>query len=397
MALALAPELETFRFEVRDFIERNLDPETRRKVDQGLRLTKDDYVTWYRTLGRKGWLTPGWPVEHGGTGWSTLQRYIFDEEAALHGAPPVTAGINMIGPVLIAFGSEEQKRTYLPRMRAGDLWWAQGFSEPGSGSDLASLATRAKRDGDHYIVSGTKIWTTQAHYSDMMFALVKTDLSVKPQRGISMLLIDMKSPGLTIQPIRTIDGGADLYQCFLDDVRVPVANLVGEEGKGWTCAKYLLGFERHGIAGVGLTKRLLRRLRRVAASEQVNGVSLLDTPAMRERITGLEVDLLALEYTSLRMVQESEGKGPGVEASLLKIRGTEIRQAIFECLCDVVGPALVPYDDQACREGWGDREPIGPAHALTVGMNYLDGRKITIYGGANEIQRNVLAKSILGL
>ncbi len=397
MKFAFSAEMEIFRDEVRAFIREKLSPETRRRVEEGRRLDKADYVQWYRALHAKGWITPGWPKEHGGTGWTALQRYIFEEEVALGAAPPVTAGINMIGPVLIAFGTEEQKRKYLPAMRQGDLWWAQGFSEPGSGSDLASLATRAVLDGDAYVVNGTKIWQTQAHYAEMMFALVRTKPDVKPQEGISMMLIDMKSPGLSIHHIKTIDGGQELYQCFFDNVRVPVANLVGEDGKGWSYAKFLLGFERHGIAGIGLAKRQLNRLKRLAASETSDGRPLIEKPRFRDRIATLEIELLALEYTSIRLLQEGEGKGPGVESSLLKIKGTELRQEIFEMLSEVVGPYIIPYDNDVVRSGWGHDEPVGPDYAATLASNYLDSRKISIYGGANEIQRNVLAKSILGL
>ncbi len=399
MKFAFSPELEAFRAEVRAFVGAKLSPQTRQRVEEGRRLDKEDYVGWYRALHAQGWITPGWPVEHGGTGWTALQRYFFDEELALGGAPPVTAGINMIGPVLMAFGSDEQKAKYLPAMRAGNLWWAQGFSEAGAGSDLASLTTRAIRQGDEYVVNGTKIWQTQAHYSDMMFTLVRTKFDCKPQEGISMLLIDMKTPGLKIEPIRTIDGGQELYQCFLDDVRVPVANLVGEDGKGWNYAKYLLGFERYGIAGVGLAKRQLARLKRVAAAEVDGGRALIEQPRFRDRIAQIEIELLALEYTSLRLLQESEaggGSGPGVEASLLKIKGTELRQEIYEMLVEAIGPYGVPYDNEVVRHGWGDEAPVGPAHAATIASNYLDQRKISIYGGANEIQRNVLAQAILG-
>ena len=397
MKFAFSAEMEVFRDEVRAFIREKLSPETRCRVEEGRRLDKADYVQWYRALHAKGWITPGWPKEHGGTGWTALQRYIFEEEIALGAAPPVTAGINMIGPVLIAFGTEEQKRKYLPAMRQGDLWWAQGFSEPGSGSDLASLATRAVLDGDAYVVNGTKIWQTQAHYAEMMFALVRTRPDVKPQEGISMMLIDMKSPGLSIHHIKTIDGGQELYQCFFDNVRVPVANLVGEDGKGWSYAKFLLGFERHGIAGIGLAKRQLNRLKRLAASETSDGRPLIEKPRFRDRIATLEIELLALEYTSIRLLQEGEGKGPGVESSLLKIKGTELRQEIFEMLSEVVGPYIIPYDNDVVRSGWGQGEPVGPDYAATLASNYLDSRKISIYGGANEIQSNVLAKSILGL
>ncbi|MFG1391662.1 acyl-CoA dehydrogenase family protein [Xanthobacter agilis] len=401
MKFAFSPELEAFRQDVRRFVADTLSPATRAKVDEGRRLVKSDYVDWYRILHAKGWITPGWPVEHGGTDWSPLERYIFEEETALGGAPPVTGGINMIGPVLIAFGTPEQKAAYLPAMRRGDLWWAQGFSEPGAGSDLASLATRAVLDGDHYVVNGTKIWQTQAAYADMMFALVRTRFEGKPQEGITLLLLDMNSPGLSIQPIRTIDGGQELYQCFFDNVRVPVENRVGADGKGWTYAKYLLGFERHGIAGIGHAKRQMARIKRVAAAEHDRGTRLIDLPRWRDRIALLEIELMALECLSLRLIQESEAKGagagPGVEASILKIRGTELRQDMFELLTELTGPYGIPFDEEVMRNGWGNEAPVGPAHAATIASNYLDSRKISIYGGANEIQRNVLAKAILGV
>lgn len=390
MTFRFSDDLEAFRHEVRGFVQANLSPRTRQRAAQGLRLAKEDYIDWFKALSARGWITPGWPLEHGGTDWTPLQRYIFEEECYLEGAPPVTGGMNMIGPVLIRFGSPEQQAEYLPRMRAGDLWWAQGFSEPGSGSDLASLTTRAVRDGDSYVVTGTKIWTTQANYADMMFALVRTRPDGKPQEGISMVLIPMDAPGVSIQRIMTIDGSGELYQTFLDDVRIPAANLVGEENKGWTYAKFLLGFERFGIAGIGLTKRQLDRLKRVLAAEGLTG-----TPRWAERVARAEADLMALEFTAIRLVQEGTGKPPGVESSLLKIRGTELRQHIYALTLDATGGAAVPYFDEVLHTGW-DTVPIGPAHAATVAANYLENRKITIYGGSNEIQREVLAQAALG-
>lgn len=397
MQFAFSPEIESFRQTIRQFVRDNLSPDTRCRIEEGRRLSKADYVDWYRILHAQGWLTPAWPVEHGGTGWSALQCYIFDDEIMLGGAPHVVGGIPLIGPVLIRFGTDAQKQAYLEPTKRGDLWWAQGFSEPGAGSDLASLTTRAVRDGDDWIVNGTKIWTTQAAYADQMFALVRTRADGKPQEGISMMVIDMTAPGLTIRPIRTIDGGEELYQCFFDDVRVPAGNLIGEENKGWSQAKYLLGFERFGIAGVALSKRQLARLKRIAAREQIGGQRLLDQPRLRDRIAWLEIELQALEYTALRMLQESIGRGPGPESSLLKIKGTEIRQAIYELLYEAVGPYAIPFDNGVVREGWGDQPPVGPDYAATLAANYLDNRKITIYGGANEIQRNVLAKAFIGL
>ncbi len=393
MNFTFSPELEAFRAEVRSFIEENLSPRSKRRSEQGLRIEKCDYIDWFKALYAKGWITPGWPLEHGGCDWTALQRYIFEEECFIGGAPPVTGGMNMIGPVLIAFGSEQQKADYLPRMRRGDLWWAQGFSEPDSGSDLASLSTRAVRDGDEYVVNGTKIWTTLAQYADMIFCLVRTDPDApKKQQGISMLLIDMKAPGVEIKRIMTIDGSGELYQTFFDDVRVPAANLVGEENKGWTYAKYLLGFERFGIAGIGLSKRQLARVKRILKAE-----NLIDLPRWRDRLAKIESSLMALEFTAIRLLQENEGKAPGVESSLLKIKGTEIRQELYYMAKKAVGLYAIPYFDDVMHDGWADdNNPIGPDHATTTAANYLENRKISIYGGANEIQRNVLAQSLLG-
>ena len=390
MSFRFSDDLETFRTEVRSFVEANLSPRTRQRAAEGLRLTKDDYTDWFKALHARGWITPGWPREHGGTDWTPLQRYIFEEECYLAGAPPVTGGMNMIGPVLIQFGTEAQKATYLPRMRRGELWWAQGFSEPGSGSDLASLSTRAWREGDDYVVNGTKIWTTQANYADMMFALVRTKPEGKPQESISMVLIPMTAPGVSIQRIMTIDGSGELYQTFLDNVRIPAANLVGEENRGWTYAKFLLGFERFGIAGIGLTKRQMDRLKRVLAAE-----GLADAPRWAERVARAEADLMALEFTAIRLVQESTGKSPGVESSLLKIRGTELRQRIYAMTLDAAGQGAIPYLDEVLHPGW-QGAPMGPAHAGTLAANYLENRKISIYGGSNEIQREVLAQAALG-
>ena len=393
MGFRFNDEIEAFRAEVRDFVAANLSPRTKRRAELGLRIEKADYIDWFKALNAKGWITPGWPKEHGGCDWSPLQRYIFEEECFIGGAPPVTGGMNMIGPVLIAFGSEAQKAEYLPRMQRGELWWAQGFSEPGSGSDLASLSTKAVRDGDHYVVNGTKIWTTQANYADMIFCLVRTDPDApKKQMGISMLLIDMKTPGVKFDRIMTIDGSGELYQTFFDDVRVPVENLVGEENKGWTYAKYLLGFERFGIAGIGLSKRQLARVKALLKAE-----GLIDQPRWRDRLAKIEANLMALEFTAIRLVQESEGKAPGAESSLLKIKGTEIRQELFHMAKEAVGPYAVPFFDEFMADGWpGDDPVVGPAHALTASANYLENRKITIYGGANEIQHEVLAGALIG-
>ncbi|MGE4338504.1 MAG: acyl-CoA dehydrogenase family protein [Pigmentiphaga sp.] len=394
MKLQFSPADEAFRQEVRQFVRDNLDPALKRKVELGLRLERADYVSWYSKLEQRGWITPGWPPEHGGPGWTHLQRYIFDEETQLGGAPRIiTSGINMLGPVLIAFGTPEQKATYLPAIRRSEIWWGQGFSEPGSGSDLASLRTTAVREGDHYVVNGHKIWTSYAHICEMLFCLVRTDPdAAKPQEGISFLLIDAKAPGVTIRPIRMLDGGRDLNEVFLDNVRVPVSNLVGEENRGWSYGKYLLGHERTGIAGIGGCKQQLARARRLAAAQPLVDGCLLDDPGIRERLAALETDLMALEFTSLRILSANQGaRVPGVEASILKVRGTELRQQIMDLLIDIAGPWAVPFSEEAMLDGF-DEEPPMPEAFVAVAANALDARKASIYGGTNEVQRNVIAK-----
>ncbi|WP_302140549.1 acyl-CoA dehydrogenase family protein [Halomonas alkalicola] len=391
MRLEFTPEEEAFRQEVRAFVEAELDPAIKAKVERGLRLEKADYVAWYTKLYEKGWITPGWPEDHGGPGWTPIQKYLFDEETLLGGAPRIIAsGINMLGPVLIAFGTPEQKEKYLPAIRRSESWWAQGFSEPGSGSDLASMRTTAVRDGDHYIVNGHKIWTSYAHFCDKLFCLVKTDRDVKAQEGISFLLIDLDSPGIEVRPIKLYEGGNDLNEVFLDNVRVPVENLIGEENKGWTYAKYLLGHERTGIAGIGASKQQLLRVKRLLAEQD-----MADDPHFRRRVAELEIELLALEATGLRILGENQVfSAPGAEASMLKVRGTELRQDIFELLYEVAGSAAIPFSEDAMRlEG---KDPlIGDDERASLAANFLDSRKLSIYGGTNEVQRNVTAQMLL--
>jgi alkylation response protein AidB-like acyl-CoA dehydrogenase len=385
-----------FRDEVRAFVKARLDPRIRRKVELGLRLEREDYLAWYTELYKRGWITPAWPKEHGGPGWTPLQRHIFDEETLLGGAPRIIAsGINMLGPVLIRFGTEAQKAEYLPAIRRSETWWAQGFSEPGAGSDLAAVRTTAvlQRDekGDHFVVNGHKVWTSYAQWCSMMFALVRTDPdAAKPQEGISFLLIDMHSPGVEVRPIRMLDGGTDLNEVYLDNVRVPVANLVGELHRGWDCGKYLLGHERTGIAGIGSCKQQLSRVRGVAAAQGV-----AHDPVLRQRLAQLEAELMALEFTGLRMLSANQrGRVPGVEASVLKVRGTELRQAIYEVLVDVAGPQAVPFDERAMTPEGADDFATPPGLA-SLAANYLDSRKLSIYGGANEVQRNLIARALL--
>jgi alkylation response protein AidB-like acyl-CoA dehydrogenase len=388
---------ETFRQEVRRFVQERLPARIQRKVELGLRLEHEDYVTWFRILEERGWITPGWPVEHGGPGWTPLQRYIFDEETLLGGAPRIIAsGIQMLGPVLIAFGTDEQKRKYLPDIRASRTWWAQGFSEPGAGSDLAALRTTAvlEPDGRHFVVNGHKVWTSYAQWCSMMFALVRTDPdAAKPQEGISFLLIDMASPGVQVRPIRMLEGGEDLNEVFLDNVRVPVENLVGELHKGWTCGKYLLGHERTGIAGIGSCKQQLARARRLADQQ-----GLADEALLQARLAQFEIELLALEFTALRLLSPNQGsRVPAVEASMLKVRGTELRQAIYELLVEIAGPHAVPFDAEHQRLDVLEAldELPAPAELGSLAANCLDARKLSIYGGANEVQRNLIAKAVL--
>jgi alkylation response protein AidB-like acyl-CoA dehydrogenase len=393
MRLEFSAADEAFREEVRAFVRDNLRPDIRRKVELGLRLERDDFVAWYTRLYERGWITPSWPTEYGGPGWTPLQRTIFDEETLLGGAPRIIAsGIQMLGPVLIGFGTEEQKRRYLPAIRRSETWWAQGFSEPGAGSDLAAIRTTAVRDGDSFIVNGHKVWTSYAHFCDMAFCLVRTDLDAKPQESISFLLIDMKSPGVEVRPIRMLEGGNDLNEMYFDNVRVPAENLVGELNKGWSYGKYLLGHERTGIAGIGSCKQQLQRLRTLAAQQ-----GLGDDAVLNAHLAQFEIDLMALEFTGLRMLSANQqSRVPSVEASMLKVRGTELRQAIYETLVEVAGPHAVPFDEAALLDLAGaEAGAITPPELVAIAANYLDSRKLSIYGGANEVQRNLISKAFL--
>jgi alkylation response protein AidB-like acyl-CoA dehydrogenase len=355
-------------------------------------------VRWQNALNERGWLAVHWPKEYGGTGWGPVQRHIFDEEITAAGAPTIVPfGVSMVAPVIIKFGTEEQKRRYLPRILNNEDWWCQGYSEPGAGSDLAGLKTRAVRDGDHYVVNGQKTWTTLGQYANMMFCLVRTDPAAKKQEGISFLLIDMDTPGITVRPIITLDGEHEVNEVFLEDVRVPVENLVGEENRGWTCAKYLLTYERTGIAGIGHAKAALRHLKSVASRQVANGRPLIEDPIFRTRIAEIEIDLMALEMTNLRVVAAAQGGGvPGAESSILKIKGTEIRQAITDLLRRAVGPYALPFVSEAL-DAEAQIEPVGPEYAAPLASQYFNRRKLSIYGGSNEIQKNIISKMILGL
>ena len=398
MNLNFTPEEETFREEVRAFLAERLPPELADKTKRGKRLNKEDYLTWNRALYDQGWISPKWPVEHGGTNWSAIQLHIFDEECFAAGAPRVLPfGTGLVGPVIINFGTDEQKEEYLDDIRSGKVFWCQGFSEPGSGSDLASLKTRAVLEGDRYVVNGQKTWTTAAHWADMMFTLVRTDLDVKQQEGISFLLIDMNSPGITVRPIITIDGEHMVNEVFIENVEVPAKNLVGELNKGWDYAKFLLANERTGIAGIGQSKDELATLKTIARNERKNGKPLIEDPLFQARLAALEIDLMALEITNMRMLAEEQKAGkPGPMSSILKIKGTEIQQKISELSMDAVGVYANPWIE-AAMEANSNEPPVGPEYAGTKTPYYLFRRKASIYGGSNEIQKNVLTKAVLGL
>ena len=404
MDLRFTPEENAFRQEVRRFFRDHLPTELHDKLVGGRHASKGDMVDWTRQLHGKGWAVPHWPVEYGGTGWDPVRQYIFLEESQAFPAPqPLAFGVNMVGPVIYTFGSDEQKAQFLPRIARLDDWWCQGFSEPGSGSDLASLKTRAVRDGDDYVVNGQKTWTTLAQHADWIFCLVRTDASAKKQEGISFLLIDMKSPGITVRPIQTLDGGVEVNEVFFDDVRVPAKNLVGQENKGWDYAKFLLGNERTNIARVGVSKERLRRIRELASIERIGDVPMIKNPRFREKLAAAEVELKALEMTQMRVVAAERTRLPGKPdpaSSVLKIKGSEIQQMTTELLLDVVGPYAIPYSPEAGESGdhaLSNEPPVGPEWASTVAPTYFNWRKVSIYGGSNEIQRNIIAKAILGL
>jgi pimeloyl-CoA dehydrogenase large subunit len=399
MDLRFSPQETAFRAEVRAFIDKALNPATKQKLTDGRSLAKADMVEWVRALNAKGWSVPHWPKEWGGLGWSQVQLYIFNEEIMQAPAPqPLPFGHSMVGPVLIQFGSTAHKHQYLPAIRNLDTWWCQGFSEPGSGSDLASLKTTAVRDGNHYVINGQKTWTTLAQHADMMFCLARTDMTAKKQAGISFILLDMKSKGVTVRPIITIDGGRDVNEVFFDDVRVPVENLVGDENKGWDYAKFLLGNERVGIARIGITKQRIRRIKELASLVADGDGSMMTNPRFRERVAAVEIELKALEMTQLRVLAAETNKGsgrPDPASSILKIKGSELQQATTELLLDIVGPYALPFgvDD----EPGSNEMPVAPNFAGPAAPMYFNYRKVSIYGGTNEIQKNIIAKAVLGL
>ncbi|WP_424459402.1 acyl-CoA dehydrogenase family protein [Ottowia sp.] len=388
-----------FRQQVRDYCNNELPREVRAKVLANLFLTKEDNLAFLRSLARRGWTAGHWPVAYGGAAWTPLQRFVFEEESMRHGAPwLIPFGINYVGPVIYTFGSEAQKQRFLPPILASKEWWAQGYSEPGAGSDLAGLKTRAVRSGDHYRVSGQKIWTSYVQWADWMFCLVRTSDESRPQQGISFLLIDMKTPGIEVRPIRTMDGCHHVNEVFLDDVKVPLQNLVGEEGKGWTYAKFLLSNERILSAETGRSARQLAHLKSlVATASSQAGTPRPDSAHFEHRIAHLELKLHALRAFCLSYARNMSADGPpGVEASVMKIRGTELQQQIAETTLDWLGAAAVVYDP-ADVNGAIAHSPVGPADTSGAVREYLHGRASTIYGGSNEIQRNIISKAELGL
>ena len=398
MDLRFTPEETAFREEVRAFFLTEIPAEIRNKVSEGRRLDRSDYVTSQRILNAKGWAVPHWPVAWGGQDWTAIQRYIFMEELMQAAVPlPLQFNCFMVGPVIAAFGSQAQKERFLPRIANLDDWWCQGFSEPGAGSDLASLKTRAVRKGDVFVVDGQKAWTTLGQYADWMFCLARTDPTAKKQAGISFLLIDMKTPGITVRPIITIDGRHEVNEVFLDGVEVPVENLVGEENKGWDYAKFLLANERTGIARIGMSKERIARIKRLAKETPAGDGTMWDDLDFRSRLASVEIELKALEITQLRVVAAQATRDPtkpDPASSILKLKGSELQQATTELLLELAGPSALP----AGRIGEGlDDLDTPSAWAETAAAVYFNHRKVSIYGGSNEIQHNVVAKAILGL
>ncbi len=398
MEIHFTPEQIAFRDEVREFLKQELPADIAAKVKLGKNMSKEDHERWQKIISKKGWYAPGWPIEFGGTDWGPIEKHIFDEESAAFGAPRlVPFGVNMVAPVIIKFGTEDQKQKYLPRILDGTDWWCQGYSEPGAGSDLASLKTRAVRDGDHYIVNGQKTWTTLGQHANWIFCLVRTDPEAQQQRGISFLLIDLDTPGITMRPIHTLDGEHEVNEVFFDDVKVPVENLVGEENKGWTCAKYLLTHERTGLAGIGASKAALSSLKRIASKQLKNGHPLIEDTLFRSQIAEIEMSLMAAEMSTLRIVAAAnEGGVPGAESSILKVQGTEIRQTITHLMRKALGPYALPFLPEEMEYGY-DGDVLLEDYSPSLAGSYFNMRKLSIFGGSNEIQKNIVSKMILEL
>jgi alkylation response protein AidB-like acyl-CoA dehydrogenase len=403
MDLNYTPEEESFRAEVRAFLSAELPADIRAKVNLGRRLRKDDLVRWQKILYQRGWGAGMWPTRFGGAGWSVVQQHIFDEEGAAIGAPPqIPFSLRMVAPVLMTYGNGAQQQYYLPRIISGQDWWCQGYSEPGSGSDLASLRTSAVRQADHYLVNGQKTWNTLGQYADWIFCLVRTSSEARPQQGISFLLIDMKTPGVSVRPIITVEGEHEINDIFFENVKVPVQNLVGEENSGWTYAKFLLGHERTNNAGIGNCKRGLKRLKKIAATQTMNGRPFIEDSRFRDRIAQLELELMALEITNLRVLsaEASASRAPGPQASILKIKGSEIIQQIAELQMHALGPDALLCIPESLELDWSPPPLLAehyPDYAPALSGQYFNQRKTTIYAGSTEIQKNIISKLILGL
>src|SRR3989344_2427121 len=391
-------DLESFRAEVRAFLDAELPPEKRFAADGFANSSKELTAWWQGVRAKRGWGAPGWPKQYGGCEWSLAKKRIFADESTKAGAPSYSPfGMTMVGPVLYTFGTQEQKAAHLPPIINGARFWCQGYSEPGAGSDLASLKTRAVRDGDHYVVNGQKTWTTLGQHANMIFCLVRTDPKAQQQRGISFLLIDMKSPGISVRPIITLDGDHEVNEVFFDNVRVPVENLVGEENQGWTCAKYLLTHERTGLAGIGSSKAVLAHLKRIAMKEDCDGKPMLEDPLFRAQVAEVEMQLMAIEMSTLRILAAAkEGGVPGAESSILKIKGTEIRQAITHLLRKVIGPYALPFLEEELQLDY-EGELLHADYSASLAGDYFNMRKLSIFGGSNEIQKNIVSKMILEL
>ncbi|MDJ0388962.1 acyl-CoA dehydrogenase family protein [Roseomonas sp. E05] len=396
MELRYTPEEVAFRDELRQVFQTKIPAEIRRKVSEGRHLEREDIATAHRILHAEGLATPNWPVQWGGKDWTPVQRYIYTEEIQRNAVPmPLSFNVAMVGPVIANFAREEQKKKFLPATASLDIWWAQGFSEPGAGSDLASLKTSARREGDHYVVNGQKTWTTLGQHADWIFLLVRTDPAAKKQQGISFLLADMKTPGITVRPIITIDGAHEVNEVFFDEVKVPVENLVGEENKGWDYAKFLLSNERTNIARIGLSKEKLARVKERAKETPAGDGTLWDDPDFRRRVAIAEIELKALEITQMRVVAAQRTRAadkPDPNSSILKIKGSELQQMTTELMVTVAGPYAAPMPSHSHNE-----PPVGPEWADAVAPQFFNFRKVSIYGGSNEIQRNIIAKAFLGL
>jgi alkylation response protein AidB-like acyl-CoA dehydrogenase len=397
MDLNLTEAENRFREDVRGFVRDRLPESIRAKISRAERPSVDEVTSWYRILHTRGWIGSNWPVRFGGPGWSPVQQYVFEEELAVAGAPlPPAFGTKLVGPVIMTFGSGAQQGYFLPRILSAEHWWCQGYSEPGAGSDLASLKTRAVREGDHYIVNGQKTWTTLAQFANWIFCLVRTDPQAKSQRGISFLLIDMASAGVSVRPIITLDGAHEVNEVWFENVRVPAENLVGEENHGWSYAKFLLEHERSTFAGVGHIKRDLKRLKAIASAERRCGRALIEDALFAAKISQLEIDMMALEITGLRMLDAARSQtAPGPVVSILKVQSSVIQQRLSELLLEAVGPYGLPFVPERARHS-GALLGIGPPHAAGLAAKYCNERKLSIFGGSNEIQKNIIARMILG-